>query len=133
MEHELTKIIQELSSHESQLAGELEELSDRMKKVSELLNQIVSAMNALQGSTQTKLGKKSESPSRVAPSQIDIEEIISKILREKKSVPSADLIQQVKSQLLANGQSRLGLKSLFAKAVSSKKFKIDSSQNVSNA
>jgi len=104
-----------------------------MKKVSERLNQIVSAKNALQGSIQTKIGKKSESPSRVAPSQIAIKEIILKILREKRSVPTADLLQQVKSQLLANGQSRLGLKSLFANAVSSLKFKVDSSQNVSRA
>jgi len=85
MEHELTKIIQELSSHESQLAGELEELSNRMKKVSERLNQIVSAKNALQGSIQTKLGKKSESPSRVAPSQIAIEEIFQKFFAKRKA------------------------------------------------
>jgi hypothetical protein len=65
-----------------------------------------------------------------APTQAAIEEILIKILREKKSVPIVDLLQHVKSQLLANGQSRLGLKSLFKTALTSAKFKADQSQNV---
>ena len=90
-------------------------------------------MSALRGTGQAKQFKLEDKQNRNAPTQAAIEEILLKILREKKSVPIIDLMQHVKSQLLANGQSRLGLKSIFAKALSSPKFKSDQSQNVSVA
>ena len=133
MEQDLTKIINELTSHESHLKDELDELTSRTKAISGRLTQIQSAMAALRGTSQVKPIKLSDKQNRKAPAQAAIEEIILKILRDKKSVPIVDLMQQVKSQLLANGQSRLGLKSIFAKALSSPKFKSDQSQNASLA
>ena len=90
-------------------------------------------MAALCGTGQVKQIKMDDKQNRKAPAQAEIEEIILKILRDKKSLPIVDLMQHVKSQLLANGQSRLGLKSIFGKALSSPKFKSDQSQNVSLA
>ena len=133
MEQDLTKIINELTSHESHLKDELDELTSRTKAISGRLTQIQSAMAALRGTSQVKQLKMDDKQNRKAPAQAAIEEIILKILREKKSVPIVDLMQQVKSQLLANGQSRLGLKSIFANALSSPKFKTDQSQNASLA
>lgn len=133
MEQDLTKIIHELSSHESQLKGELDQLTTRTKVITGRLTQIQSAMAALRGTGQAKQIKMDDKQNRKAPAQTEIEEIILKILRDKKSVPIVDLLQQVKSQLLANGQSRVGLKSIFAKALSTPKFKSDQSQNLSVA
>ena len=133
MEQDLTKIIHDLSSHESQLKAELDQLTTRTKVITGRLTQIQSAMAALRGTGQAKKIKMEDKQNRNAPTQAAIEEILLKILREKKSVPIIDLMQHVKSQLLANGQSRLGLKSIFAETLSSPKFKSDQSQNVSLA
>ena len=133
MEHDLNKIIHDLSSHEAQLKAELNELTNRSKAISGRLTQIQSAMAALRGTSQVKQFKMDDKQNRKAPAQAAIEEIILKILRDKKSVPIVDLMQQVKSQLLANGQSRVGLKSLFTKALASAKFKTDQSQNMTLA
>ena len=130
MEHDLAKIIQELSSHETQLKAELEDLITKTKAITGRLTQIQSAMSALRNTSQVKQNKLANMQNRKAPDQASIEEIIFKILREKRSVPIVDLMQQVKSQLLAKGQSRLGFKSTFANALSSPKFKSDQSQNV---
>ena len=130
MEHDLAKIIQELSSHETQLKAELEELTTKTKAITGRLTQIQSAMSALRNTSQVKQNKLANMQNRKTPDQASIEEIILKILREKRSVPIVDLMQQVKSQLLAKGQSRLGFKSTFANALSSPKFKSDQSQNV---
>ena len=133
MEQDLTKIIQELSVHETQLKSELDHLTTRTKAITGRLTQIQSAMAALHGTGQVKQIKLYDKQNRKAPVQAEIEAIILKILRDKKSLPIVDLMQQVKSQLLANGQSRLGLKSTFARALSSPKFKSDQSQNASLA
>lgn len=133
MEQDLTKIIQELSIHETQLKSELDQLTTRAKLITGRLTQIQSAMAALRSSSHLKQIKMDDRQNRKAPTQSEIEEIMLKILREKKSVPIVDLMHHVKSQLLANGQSRLGLKSILAKALSSPKFKADQSQNVSIA
>ena len=133
MEQDLTKIINELTSHESHLKDELDELTSRTKAISGRLTQIQSAMSALRGTSQVKQFKMDDKQNRKVPAQAAIEEIILKILRDKKSVPIVDLMQQVKSQLLANDQSRLGLKSIFAKTLEDAKFKTDQSQNVSLA
>ena len=133
MEHDLAKIIQELSSHETQLKAELEALITKTKAITGRLTQIQSAMSALRNTSQVKQNKLANMQNGKAPNQASIEEIIFKILRDKRSVPIVDLMQQVKSQLLANGQSRVGLKSLFTKALASAKFKTDQSQNVTLA
>ena len=133
MEHDLAKIIQELSSHETQLKAELEELITKTKAITGRLTQIQSAMSALRNTSQVKQNKLANMQNRKTPDQASIEEIILKILREKKSVPMPDLMRRVKSQLIANGQSRIGLKSLFTKALASAKFKTDQSQNVTLA
>lgn len=133
MEQDLSKIIHELSSHESQLKAELDQLTTRTKVITGRLTQIQSAMAALRGTSQAKQIKLEDKQTRSAPDQVEIEEIILKILREKKSVPIVDLMQHVKSQLLANGQSRLGLKSIFAKTLGNATFKTDQLQNVSLA
>ena len=130
MEQDLTKIIHELSSHESQLKAELDQLTTRTKVITGRLTQIQSAMAALRRTGQAKQAKLDDKRNRNAPDQVAIEEIIARILREKKSVLIPDLMQQIKSQLLANGQSRIGLKSLFAKALTNAKFKTDQSQYV---
>ncbi len=131
MEQDLTKIIHELSVHETQLKSDLDQLTAKTKAITGRLLQIQSAMAALRGTGKVKQIKIEDKHNRQAPAQSEIEEIILKILREKKSVPIVELMQQVKSLFLANGQSRLGLKPLFAKALASPKFKIDQSQNVS--
>jgi Na+-translocating ferredoxin:NAD+ oxidoreductase RNF subunit RnfB len=134
MEHDFSKIIQELSSHETQLKVELDQLTSRTKILADRLAQIQCAKSSLGGPRQTtKQSKKQDKQNRKAPGPTAVEEIITKILREKNSVPVADLMQQVKSNLLANGQSRIGLKSLFTKALTSPKFKTDQSQNVTIA
>jgi predicted nuclease with TOPRIM domain len=120
MEQDLINIINELTSHESHLKAELAQLTSKAKEIADRLSQIQTAKAALGGTGRTGLGKHAKANSKKdhrVPTQSEIEEIISTILREKKSVPVADLLHQVKSQLLANGQSRVGLKSLFAKAV----------------
>ena len=133
MEQDLTKIIHELSVHETQLKSELDQLSTRTKTITGRLTQVQTAMAALRGTSQVKQVKMVDKQNRKAPTQAEIEEIILKILRDKKNVPIVDLMEQVKSRLLANGQSRLGLKSILGKALSSPKFKSDQSQNVSLA
>ena len=133
MEQDLTKIIHELSVHETQLKSELDQLTTRTKLITGRLTQIQSAMAALRSSSHLKQIKMDDKKKGKAPTQAVIEEIILQILREKKSVPIPDLIQQVKSQFLANGQSRIGLKSLFVKALASTKFNTDQSQNVTVA
>ena len=133
MEQDLTKIIHELSVHETQLKTELDQLTTKTKAITSRLTQIQSAMVALRGTSQVKQIKLADKKNRKAPDQASIEEIILEILREKKSVPIADLMEHVKSQLLANGQSRLGLKSIFAKILATTKFKTDHSQNVTLA
>ena len=110
---DLTKIIHDLSSHESQLKSELDGLTTRAKAITGRLTQIQSAMAALRSTSQVKKIKMDDKQNRKVPAQAAIEEIILKILRDKKSVAIVDLMRQVKSQRLANGQSRIGLKSLF--------------------
>ena len=95
MEQDLTKIISELTSHESHLTDELDELPSRTKAISGRLTQIQSAMAALRGTSQVKPIKLSDKQNRKAPAQAAIEEIILKILRDKKSVPIVDLMQEV--------------------------------------
>jgi DNA repair exonuclease SbcCD ATPase subunit len=133
VENELTKIIEDLSSHERLLESELEELSARAKAITTRLTKIQSAITALRGTTQGKQKRIDEKPKGRIPTQSEIEEIIYKILREKKGVLTHELLQQVKSQLLANGKSRTGLKSLFIKAIANNKFKVDQSQQVTIA
>jgi predicted nuclease with TOPRIM domain len=133
MENDITKIIQELSFHESQLKAELDQLTSRLNTIADRLTQIQTAKTALGGTHQAKHRKKEDKQNRKAPGQSALEVIIEKILREKNRVPVTDLMQQVKSQLLANGQSRIGLKSLFEKAISSPKFKTDVNQNIALA
>lgn len=130
MENELTKIIEDLSSHERLLKSELEDLSARAKAITTRLTKIQSAITALRGTTQGKQKRIDEKPKGRTPTQSEIEEIIYKILREKKSVSTHELMQHVKSQLLAKGQSRTGLKSIFLKAVANNKFKVDPSNQV---
>jgi hypothetical protein len=62
-----------------------------------------------------------------------IEDIITTILREQKTVPVADLLRLVKARLLATGHSRLGLKSLLSKSLSSPKFNVDHAENATLA
>ena len=133
MEQDLTKIIHELSVHETQLKTELDQLTTITKLITGRLTQIQSAMAALRSSSHLKQIKMDDKQNRKATTHAAIEEIILKILREKKSVSIVDLLQQVKSQLIANGQSRHGLKSLFANAIASAKFKTDQAQNVTLA
>ena len=98
MENELTKIIEDLSSHERLLESELEELSARAKAITTRLTKIQSAITALRGTTQGKQKRIDEKPKGRTPTQSEIEEIIYKILREKKSVSTHELMQHVKSQ-----------------------------------
>lgn len=133
MENDLTKIIQELSFHESQLKAELDELTSRISTIADRLTQIQTAKTALGGARHAKHRKKEDKQNLKVLGQSALEVIIEKILLEKNRVPVTDLMQQVKSQLLANGQSRVGLKSLFAKAISSPKFKTDVNQNIALA
>ena len=130
MEYDLSKIDLELTSHETQLKAELEELTTKTKAIKWRLTQIQSAVAALRGSSQVKQIKMEDKQNRKKPAQAEIEGIVLKILRDRKSVPIPDLIQQVKIQLVANGQSRTGLKSLLTKTIASSKFKTDQSQNI---
>ena len=54
MEQDLSKIIHDLSSHESQLKAELDQLTTRTKVITGRLTQIQSAMAALRGTGQAK-------------------------------------------------------------------------------
>ena len=54
MEQDLTKIINDLTSHESHLKTELDELTSRTKAIAGRLTQIQSAMAALRGTGQAK-------------------------------------------------------------------------------
>jgi hypothetical protein len=136
MDVDITKIIEQLSSHELQLKAELDQLTSRAKEIADRLSQIQTAKAALSGKARTDQGRRAKSNTKKiskATTQSEIEGIITKILREKKSAPIAELFGHVKSQLLASGQSRLGLKSIFAKAISSSKFKTDESKNATIA
>jgi hypothetical protein len=133
VEQELTKIIEDLSSHERLLESELEDLSARANAITTRLTQIQSAITALRGTNHGKQLRNGGKRKGRTPSQSEIEEIICKILREKKSVLIHELLQQVKSQLLANGKSRTGLKLLFIKAIANSTFKVDQSQQVTIA
>ncbi len=130
MEPELNKIIDDLSSHKELLESEFEDLSAQAKAITARLTKIQSAIIALRGTSQGKQLRIDVKPKGRIPTQPEIEEIICKILREKKSVSTHELMQHVKSQLLANGKSRTGLKSLFLKAIANNKFKVDQSHQV---
>jgi hypothetical protein len=130
---ELNNIIDDLSSHEELLESELEELSARTEAITARLTQIQSAITALRGTNHGNQLRNGVKRKGKTPSQSEIEEIICKILREKKSVLTHELLQQVKSQLLANGKSRTGLKLLFIKAIANSTFKVDQSQQVTIA
>jgi hypothetical protein len=129
MNPSLDSIVSELTSHESQLKSELNVLTTETNKVSDRLTQIQSALAALRGASSAKLLKNIASPKRKPATPEAVAEAIAKILQEQKSVPVSELLQLVKSRLLAIGYSRVGIKPLFAKALSNSKFKIDQSQN----
>ncbi len=133
MEQDLTTIIHELSSHETELKTELEALTQKTMAISDQLNQIQTAIEALSGPKLSKQGRNESKAMRKPMPQAVIENIITTILREQKTVPVADLLRLVKSRLLTTGHSRLGLKSLLSKTLSSTKFNVDQAENVTLA
>lgn len=129
MNPSLDSIVQELTTHESQLKSELNALTTETNKISDRLTQIQSALAVLRGASSAKLLKNIASPKRKPATPESVAEAIAKILQEQKSVPVSELLQIVKSRLLAIGYSRAGIKPLFSKALSSSKIKIDQAQN----
>jgi hypothetical protein len=129
----LDSIVSELTSHESQLKSELNALTIETNKISDRLKQIQSALAALRGASTSKLTKNIALPKRKPASPESVADTIAKILQEQKSVPVSELLQHVRSQLLATGHTRTGLKPLFSKVLSSSKFKIDQAQNATLA
>ncbi len=133
MNPSLDSIVSELTSHESQLKSELNALTIETNKISDRLTQIQSALAALRGASSAKLLKSIASPKLKPATPESVAEAIAKILQEQKSVPVSELLQIVKSRLLAAGYSRAGLKPLFSRVLACSKFKTDQAQNATLA
>lgn len=69
MEQDLTKIIRELSDHETRLKSELDELTSRTRTITGRMTQIQSAMAALRGTSHVKQIKMEDKQNRKAPDQ----------------------------------------------------------------
>lgn len=133
VQKELTDIIENLVAHEAALTLELGNLSAQAKRVGEKLDQIQSALAALRnGKPNAKAvrgGGVAQKKRRASPAVVHELALIS--LREHESLPFDELLDGVKSALLARGLSRVGAKPLLTEEIAKPPFKINPDQTVS--
>ncbi len=133
MEPDFAKIILELTSHEASLQVELDESNKKLAVLTERLNQVQSALSALRGKLLIMQPMAKAKATRPTPTQISIDELVTKIVREKKAIQVPALLKLVKSHLLSQSQSRIGLKATLLKVLANNKFATDQNQNVTIA
>lgn len=134
MQAELGDIIETLTAHEATLTMELGELSTHAKRVGEQLDQIQSALSALRdgkpsGKHPLRNGGAPRKKRTATPAVI--QEIVTIVLGKHDQLVFDQLLDQVKSELLARGLSRVGVKSLLAETIKMPVFTVNPDQTVS--
>lgn len=133
MDQELSKIVQELTVQESKLQGELEEASGRAKAYADRLGQVQQALSALRGTGQLRSTGVESKKNRPTATPLEVENAVVAILKQRGNLSKSEVMNAVKSQVLAQGRSRAGFKPLFTKTIASSRFKIDHDEIVSIA
>ena len=130
---ELSEIIDNLTAHEASLTMELNDLSAKTKRVGERLKQIQSALSALRdgrpNAKPTRVGDPAQKKRRATPTII--QETATTVLSKHDRLPFEQLLNHVKSELLAHRLSRVGAKSLLADAIKKPAFTINPDQTIS--
>tara|TARA_R110002073_G_scaffold328728_4_gene510357 strand:+ start:2629 stop:3033 length:405 start_codon:yes stop_codon:yes gene_type:complete len=130
MQAELGNKIETLTAHEATLTMELGNLSTQAKRVGEQLDQIQSALSSLRdGKSSGKHPLRNGGP--VQKKRTTTPAIIQEIVTIALGKQDRLLFDQVKSELLARGLSRVGVKSLLADAIRKPAFTVNSDQTVS--
>jgi len=120
-------IINELSGQEQVLQKKHVELASQLAVVSSQLTQIRDAIKALSGANGKTQILKPTSVRKQTPSDKDVIGLLSNLLRERGAMMITELEDAARSQLLAKGFSRVGLKQRVSKAVQGTPFLVDSS------
>jgi len=120
-------IINELSGQEQVLQKKHVELASQLAVVSSQLTQIRDAIKALSGANGKTQILKPTSVRKQTPSDKDVISLLSNLLRERGAMMITELEDAARSQLLAKGFSRVGLKQRVSKAVQGTPFLVDSS------
>ncbi len=130
---ELGDINENLTVHEANLTLELGDLSAQAKRVGERLDQIQSALAALRdekpNQNSTRGGDAVQKKRRASPSIV--QELATVVLAKRDRLHFDQLLESVKSEMLARGLSRVGAKSLLAEAITKPPFTINPDQTVS--
>ena len=120
-------IINELSGQEQVLQKKHVEMASQLAVVAGQLTQIRDAIKALSGVNGKTQMLKPTSVRKQTPSDKDVIGLLSNLLRERGAMMITELEDAARSQLLAKGFSRVGLKQRVSKAVQGTPFLVDSS------
>ncbi len=129
---ELGDVIETLTAHEAALTMELGSLSAQAKRVGERLDQIQCALSSLRdGKATAKTSRTGNTSKRSTATPTAIQEIAAIVLSNHNSLPFDQLLGHVKSELLARGLSRVGVKSLLRDAIKKPAFTIHPDETIS--
>ncbi|WP_417377319.1 hypothetical protein [Gimesia maris] len=129
---ELGDVIEKLTAHEATLTMELGNLSAQAKRVGDQLDQIQSALSALRdGKPMAKSSRAGDASRKRTATPTVVQEIATIVLRKHSLLPFDQLLAHVKSELLARGLSRVGVKPLLSDAIKKPAFTINPDETVS--
>lgn len=130
---ELNDIIENLAVHEANLTLELGDLSAQAKRVGNRLDQIQSALAALRdgkpNAKPTRGGDAAQRKRRASTSLV--QELATAVLTKNECLSFDQLLDGVKSAMLARGLSRVGAKALLSEAIATPAFTINPDETVS--
>ncbi len=125
---ELEPILKTLRSKAEQYEVELRELQCKVASVAMKLEQIQSAVSALQGVPAAKPNtSKARSNKRATPNRAQIELILEQVTKEKGSLKRPALVELINAKLLANGFSRIGVSKLLDDLLKSRALEVQHS------
>ncbi len=120
-------IISELAGKEQVLQKQHTELVSQLSAIASQLTQIRDAIKALSGGSCKTQTLKPVSVRKQTPSDKEVVVLLSNLLRDQGAMPIKELEDAARSQLLAKGFSRVGLKQRVSKACQETPFFVDSS------
>jgi hypothetical protein len=120
-------IINELTGQEQVLQKQHMELASQLSALSSQLTQIRDAIKALSGVNGKTQTLKPVTTRKQTPTDKDVVGLLTNLLRDRGSMPITELEDAARSQLLAKGFSRVGLKQRVSKAIRGTPFFVDSS------
>jgi len=122
-----------LAVHEANLTLKLGDLSSQAKRVGDRLDQIQLALAALRdgklNAKSTRGGDATQKTRRASPTLV--QELAMVVLTKKDCLSFDQLLDGVKSEMLARGLSRVGAKSLLAEVIAKPPFTMNPDQTVS--